>query len=50
MSAQDQRNEIIQEYIPELVKQLTGFAVSLTGPSTYIHILMLANIFLLVVE
>ncbi|KAM7346720.1 gamma-tubulin complex component 5 [Cochliomyia hominivorax] len=25
MSAQDQRNDIIQEFIPELVKQLTGF-------------------------
>ncbi|XP_037809588.1 gamma-tubulin complex component 5 [Lucilia sericata] len=26
MSAQDQRNDIIQEYIPELVRLLTGFA------------------------
>ncbi|XP_065364468.1 gamma-tubulin complex component 5 [Calliphora vicina] len=26
MSAQDQRTDIIQEYIPELVRQLTGFA------------------------
>lgn len=28
MSAQDQRTDIIQEYIPELVRQLTGFEVS----------------------
>lgn len=28
MSAQDQRTDIIQEYIPQLVRQLTGFEVS----------------------